>query len=156
MAKVKILMVCLGNICRSPLAEGILQSKLSPENFTVDSAGTASYHIGKLPDPKSIAVAKKNNIDITHQRCRQFTKNDFDVFDYIYAMDVSNYKNIIRLAESEDQKAKVRLILNEVDTLSNSEVPDPYYGGDDGFDTVFTMLDMACTTIADKLQQESH
>lgn len=84
------------------------------------------------------------------------TKNDFDVFDYIYAMDVSNYKNIIRLAESEDQKAKVRLILNEVDTLSNSEVPDPYYGGDDGFDTVFTMLDMACTTIADKLQQESH
>lgn len=74
MAKVKILMVCLGNICRSPLAEGILQSKLSPENFTVDSAGTASYHIGKLPDPRSIAVAKKNNIDITHQRCRQFTK----------------------------------------------------------------------------------
>lgn len=105
MAKVKILMVCLGNICRSPLAEGILQSKLSPENFTVDSAGTASYHIGKLPDPRSIAVAKKNNIDITHQRCRQFTKNDFDVFDYIYAMDVSNYKNIIRLAESEDQKS---------------------------------------------------
>lgn len=74
MAKVKILMVCLGNICRSPLAEGILQSKLSHENFTVDSAGTASYHIGKLPDPRSIAVAKKNNIDITHQRCRQFTK----------------------------------------------------------------------------------
>ena len=90
----RILMVCLGNICRSPLAEGILKSKLPKDSFTIDSAGTSNYHIDELPDRRSIDVAKKHHIDITNQRGRQFTSEDFDEFDLIYAMDSSNFKNI--------------------------------------------------------------
>ena len=97
----KILMVCLGNICRSPLAEGILQSKLDNNLFVVDSAGTSNYHIGNKPDPRSIAIAKKKGIDITKQQARQFVKQDFLDFDIIYAMDNSNYNNIIALAEND-------------------------------------------------------
>ena len=91
---IKVLMVCLGNICRSPLAEGILVSKVKSDEIFVDSAGTAAYHVGKLPDQRSIEVAGKYGIDITNQRARKFTVKDFDTFDYIYAMDESNYQNI--------------------------------------------------------------
>ena len=148
---VKILMVCLGNICRSPLAEGLLAAKLPKDKFIVDSAGTGNYHIGKQPDPRSIATAKKNGIDITNQRGRQFSSNDFDEFDYIFAMDISNFENIIRLAKNEAQKEKVELILNHLFPGDNVDVPDPYYGLQNGFDMVYEMLDETCDNLAKKL-----
>lgn len=144
-------MVCLGNICRSPLAEGILKSKLPEDNFFVDSAGTSNYHVGEKPDPRSIAIAKHYGIDINMQRGRQFTTIDFDCFDYIYAMDNSNYRNIIQLARNTSDKNKVKRILNESVPNENLDVPDPYYGGDSGFDNVFKMLDEACDIIANRL-----
>ena len=102
----KILMVCLGNICRSPLAEGILQSKVHPEKVFVDSAGTAAYHIGNLPDQRSVEVARAYGINITNQRARKFTVKDFDTFDQIYAMDESNYENILSLARTKGDSEK--------------------------------------------------
>jgi protein-tyrosine phosphatase len=104
--KTSILMVCLGNICRSPLAEGILRSKLSPEKYHIDSAGTASYHIGCAPDPRSIQVAAKNNIDIAWQKARTLTKEDFRVFDKIFVMDQNNYSDVIGLSNSVAEKKK--------------------------------------------------
>ena len=143
-------MVCLGNICRSPLAEGIMRSKLS-EDFTVDSAGTGGWHAGELPDKRSIATAKNRGLDITNQRARQFKRSDFDTFDHIFVMDNSNYKDVLALAPNEEAKSKVKLILNEIFPNENVDVPDPYYGGQDGFENVFDMLDKACEEIARKL-----
>ena len=147
----KILMVCLGNICRSPLAEGILKSKLDSNKFFVDSAGTANYHTGELPDGRSIHIARLNNIDISNQRARQFTSLDFDDFDHIYVMDYSNYQNVIRLARKKEDIIKTKLILTELYPNENIDVPDPYYGGDNGFKNVFQMLDEACEIIARNL-----
>ncbi|WP_139959529.1 low molecular weight protein-tyrosine-phosphatase [Flavicella sediminum] len=148
---VAVLMVCLGNICRSPLAEGILKSKVDPSKVYVDSAGTGAYHVGNLPDPRSIEVAAKYGIDITDQRARAFSKKDFDTFDVIYAMDASNYNNILNLAQSDLQRAKVKLILNEIRPDRNEQVPDPYYGGDNGFEHVYQLLDESCELIAKQL-----
>ena len=147
----KILMVCLGNICRSPLAEGILKSKVNSEKVFVDSAGTGAYHIGHLPDERSIEVAKKYGIDITDQKARQISSDDFDVFDIIYAMDESNFNNILALSRSEKDKKKVKMILNESNPDKNLNVPDPYYGGNQGFENVYKLLDEACEIIASKL-----
>ena len=101
---VKVLMVCLGNICRSPLAQGILESKVNLDKVFVDSAGTAAYHVGNLPDERSIDVAYKYGINITNQRARKFTVQDFDEFDYIYAMDISNYQKILMKTEEQQKK----------------------------------------------------
>ncbi|OSY87753.1 protein tyrosine phosphatase [Tenacibaculum holothuriorum] len=146
----KILMVCLGNICRSPLAEGILQSKVSSD-VIVDSAGTSGYHEGELPDKRSIAVAHKYGIDITNQRSRKFRRKDFQEFDLIYAMDESNYIDILSLASTEEEKEKVKMILNESHPEEDRNVPDPYYGGEMGFENVYRMLDEACSVIASKI-----
>jgi protein-tyrosine phosphatase len=148
---VKILMVCLGNICRSPLAEGILASKLPKEKFLVDSAGTGSWHIGRAPDSRSIAIAQKNGLNIANQKGRQFKRSDFDTFDYIFVMDNNNYSDVIDLAKNEAQKSKVQLILNEIFPNENVDVPDPYFGLANGFDIVYEMLDEACQVIAQKL-----
>ncbi|MDY8138287.1 low molecular weight protein-tyrosine-phosphatase [Aquimarina sp. 2201CG5-10] len=150
--KVKILMVCLGNICRSPLAEGILQSKLDSDHYQVDSCGTSSYHIGERPDSRSIQVAKKYDINISNQRAAQFKTSDFDTYDLIYAMDNSNYQNITKLARNPEDKKKVSLILDELYPKGSMDVPDPYYGGDQGFEDVFSMLDKASDKIAKKLK----
>ena len=147
----KILMVCLGNICRSPLAEGILYSKVNPDEVFVDSAGTAAYHVGELPDSRSIAVARKYGIDLTYQRARKFTAKDFSKFDKIYAMDEYNYRNILSLAKNKEEAKKVKMILNETHPQQNLSVPDPYYGGDQGFENVYQMLDEACELIAKRL-----
>ncbi len=147
----KILMVCLGNICRSPLAEGILKSKLNSKTFLVDSAGTSAYHVGELPDKRSIEVAKKHGLDITNQKARQFMIDDFETFDEIFVMDKSNYHNIIKKAKNDQQEKKVTMILNESFPNENKEVPDPYHGGEAGFENVYQMLDEACDIIAKRL-----
>lgn len=148
---IKILMVCLGNICRSPLAEGILASKLPKDQFIVDSAGTGSWHVGHAPDKRSIAVAQKNSLCIDTQKGRQFKTSDFEEFDYIYVMDSSNFRDVLHLAKTEEQKNKVSLILNELFPDENVDVPDPYYGAANGFDNVYQMLDEAAEIIAAKL-----
>ncbi len=147
----KVLMVCLGNICRSPLAEGILKDKIKAKNldWTVDSAGTGSWHVGDTPDSRSIAVAATHGLDITDQRGRQFKAADLESYDLIFAMDSSNYQNILKLASSDAQREKVQLVMNMEKPGYNQNVPDPYYG-DDGFEDVYQMLDRACTAIIEK------
>ncbi len=144
-------MVCLGNICRSPLAEGILKSKLPKNIFYIDSAGTANYHIGEQPDRRSIAIAKKYGIDISAQEGRQLVVSDFDAFDYIYAMDSENFNNIVNLARNSEDVSKVKLILAALNDSSITNVPDPYYGGEQGFENVYELLNEACEIIANKL-----
>lgn len=148
----RILMVCLGNICRSPLAHGILESKLPSDAFYVDSAGTANYHIGDSPDHRSVAVAKTNGIDISNQRGRQFKVSDFDTFDYIFTMDDSNYQNVISLARNSSDIAKVKCILEVDESIKSAFVPDPYYGDISDFQNVFQLLEKACNTVAERLQ----
>ena len=144
-------MVCLGNICRSPLAEGILASKLPKDKFLVDSAGTGHWHIGKQPDQRSIDIARLNGLDISYQRGRLFSNEDFDNYDYIYVMDSSNYADVMALAKTDEHKQKVRLILDEMFPGENVDVPDPYFGMPNGFEMVYQMLDQTCAIISKKL-----
>lgn len=138
-------MVCLGNICRSPLAEGILQSKL-PENYQVDSAGTLENNAGKSPDHRSVETANKYNIDISSQRSRRITTEDFKIYDLIYVMDRSNLQNVLALTNDEDSRKKVSLILED------EEVPDPYWSEVEEFDRVYQMLDKASDKIVRDLK----
>ena len=147
-------MVCLGNICRSPLAEGILRSKVDQSNIFVDSAGTGGWHIGELPDTRSIEIAKQNQINISDQRCRKFKVNDFEVFDIIYVMDRSNLSDVLSLADTETHRKKVKMILNIKEKEHAMEVPDPYYGGADGFEEVYKLINQACNMIAEKLNSK--
>lgn len=149
----KVLMVCLGNICRSPLAEGILREKLRKRGVAaeVDSAGTAAYHVGEKPDKRSQEIANKHGIDITYQRARQFTKEDFEHFDKIFVMDKHNYNDVLGMVTKPEDKTKVKMILNVLDPGNNRGVPDPYYGGRDGFQIVYDMLDKACDIIVEEI-----
>jgi protein-tyrosine phosphatase len=148
-----VLMVCLGNICRSPLAEGILRKKTQELslNITIDSAGTSDNHVGQHPDKRSILNAKKHDIDISKLKAREFKVSDFDTFDYIYVMDSYNHANVIALARNENDRKKVELILNIAFPNSNKAVPDPYYGGEKEFEQVFQLLNTACEKIARSL-----
>ncbi|MCB9315255.1 MAG: low molecular weight phosphotyrosine protein phosphatase [Lewinellaceae bacterium] len=141
----RVLMVCLGNICRSPLAEGILKHKVEQHgmDWEVDSAGTGNWHVGELPDHRSIATARQYDIDITYQRARQFRTADFEHFDRIFVMDTQNYRDVLRLAQNDAQREKVQLILDLTHPGENRSVPDPYWD-DDGFEHVFQLLDAAC------------
>tara|TARA_Y100000385_G_scaffold234748_1_gene248155 strand:+ start:282 stop:725 length:444 start_codon:yes stop_codon:yes gene_type:complete len=136
-------MVCLGNICRSPMAEGILRDKISKLSYDieVDSAGTAAYHIGEAPDSRMIETAMSKGINISDLRARQFCVNDFDVFDKIYAMDASNLSNMQKLARNKSDLDKLDLLLNCKDSFLNKSVPDPYYGGEDGFFNIYDILE---------------
>ena len=149
-----ILMVCLGNICRSPLAEGILQHKINEFElpWRVDSAGTGSWHIGDPPDPRSILVAHKNGIDITQQRARQFSVNDFENFDWILAMDFQNKKDILYKARTPAHHQKVKLIMEFSPYAHTQDVPDPYWD-DDGFEKVYQMLNQAINAMIEKFQK---
>lgn len=150
----RVLMVCLGNICRSPLAEGILLHKVRQYglDWVVDSAGTSGWHAGEQPDRRSMAIAKKYGIDISQQRGRKFDGYDFERFDLIYVMDKANYEDVMALADTPEEQAKVRMILNEINPGKNQEVPDPYYN-DNGFEEVYAMLDKACETIVQQYLQ---
>jgi protein-tyrosine phosphatase len=145
-------MVCLGNICRSPMADGLLRKKVDELglSWTVDSAGTASYHIGKKPDERMRKTALKFNVSLEDLRARQFSVHDFDEFDLIYVMDQSNLSNVLRLARNNADESKVRLILNELHENQDLEVPDPYYGGEQGFIDVYNLLDKATDRIIEK------
>lgn len=142
----KILMVCLGNICRSPLAQGIMESKLYKYglDWEVDSSGTSAWHIGERPDSRSVDIAEKNNIRINNQRARQFIREDLYRFDLILAMDTENYNQIKKLAGPEHAH-KIKMILQYLYPGENRIVPDPYYDG--GFQHVFDLLDNACEEI---------
>lgn len=138
-------MVCLGNICRSPLAEGILREKLPHALFTIDSAGTAGFHIGRSPDPRSIDVAAQNGISIGHLKARKFTTADFRKFDKIYVMDLQNLSHVLSLASNDEEEKKVALL------IASGEVPDPYYGDMEDFKAVFDLINQACNTRRDQL-----
>ncbi|MGA1581817.1 MAG: low molecular weight protein-tyrosine-phosphatase [Saprospiraceae bacterium] len=140
----KILMVCLGNICRSPLAQGILESKVAHHglDWQIDSAGTGSWHIGQQPDPRSVAIAKQYQIDISTQRARQVKTKDFEAFDILFAMDTQNFDDLTSLAPDQKGREKVRLIMGEIPSPRTINVPDPYWD-DDAFENVFQMLDSA-------------
>ena len=153
----KILMVCLGNICRSPLADGLMRKKVQENKLDVyvDSAGTANYHVGGAPDERMTQTARRKGVDISKLKARQFVVSDFDAFDIIYVMDKSNYQNVIDLARNENDIVKVKLILDELGyAASIQEVPDPYYGGQDGFEHVFDLLDQSTDIILNKLRHE--
>lgn len=148
----KILMVCLGNICRSPLAEGILKDKIKKANLNweVDSAGTSHYQTGIAPHNLSQKVAKLNGIDICIHGCRQFTKADMLKFDKIYVMDTDNYNDVKRISRELWNENKVELLMNEVYPGEDREVPDPWYGGEEDYHKVYKMLDEACESLINK------
>ena len=140
-------MICLGNICRSPLAEGIMRKKIEEHNldWEVDSAGTADWNVGKSPDKRSIKIALQNDIDISKQRARSFSLNDFDIFDRILVMDSENYQAIKQKTNQESHLAKVDLLMNYYKPGFNISVPDPYYSGE--FEKVYDLINLACTAI---------
>ncbi|MBL0103985.1 MAG: low molecular weight phosphotyrosine protein phosphatase [Bacteroidetes bacterium] len=150
----RVLMVCLGNICRSPMAEGILtnSAKENGVSIEVDSAGTGNYHVGENPDPRAIATAKKFGVDISDLIARQFKKEDFQQFDHIFVMDKSNYDNVIRLAQSNSDRQKVRLYLSLIPSFPLEEVPDPWFGGPEGFVEVFQMLNKATDAFLEEIK----
>lgn len=156
MAKISVLFVCLGNICRSPLAEGIFRDKVKKagleDEFLIDSSGTAAFHIGEHPDPRSRANAVENGIYLKHQ-ARQFVTSDFEQFDYILPMDDSNYSNVKKL-EPGSSTAQVSL-MREFDAQGNGQdVPDPYYGGKRGFQGVFEILDRSTEALLQSIRRE--
>ena len=152
----KVLMVCLGNICRSPMAQGILEQKVAEHDLDVevDSAGTSDYHIGQEPDHRAIAKCKEYGIDISNYRGRQLVKEDFKNFDRIFVMDSSNYNNSVSLTNDSEELSKVQMMLNVSQPGSNMSVPDPYFGGEEGFENVYRLLDSACDFLINELKGE--
>lgn len=152
---IRVLFVCLGNICRSPMAEAIFRYKINSlglkDQFKIESCGTSNYHIGDNADPRTIAVARLHGLAIDH--CvRQFTERDFDDFDFIFGMDRSNVQNMLRLATTQDQKKKV-LLMRDYDNLAKGgEVPDPYYGNEKSFQEVFDILDRCADSFINHLK----
>ena len=156
--KTSVLFVCLGNICRSPLAEGIfthlVEQRGLSDRFHIDSCGTGGWHVGKGPDPRSVLVASKNGLDISHLRARQFdASSDPHEYDWLIVMDRSNHADLIDLGSPEH---KVRLMRSyDLSLDGDHDVPDPYYGGDDGFDKVYEMLTRACEGMLDSITAQA-
>lgn len=154
----KILMVCLGNICRSPLADGLLRRKVRENNLPVevDSAGTSGFHAGQAPDHRMIEISEKHGTPLAFLRARPFSTNDFKHFDHIFVMDENNYNDVLSLAKDEQEANKVKFILNEVHPDENREVPDPYYGTWEDFEYVYDLLDQATDRIITKIKQNEY
>lgn len=152
---IKVLFVCLGNICRSPSAEGVFRAAVEQAGLTnaidIDSCGTAAYHIGKSPDPRSIESAAKRGIDISQLKARQAQASDFTTFDYILAMDESNLANLQQI-QPANSKAKLGLLMDFATQTKGTEVPDPYYGGEDGFELVLDLLEDTCGALLDDIK----
>jgi protein-tyrosine phosphatase len=151
----KLLFVCLGNICRSPIADGVMR-KLAQDanlNWVIDSAGTSNYHIGEAPDIRAQRIAQKYNVDLSILKARQFSVNDFDEFDYIFAMDSQNYQDIIKLARDENDILKVELFLNRLDPGMNRGVTDPWFN-DVLFEPVFLEIEKTCKVILKDMRDE--
>jgi protein-tyrosine phosphatase len=146
-------MVCLGNICRSPMAEGVFRNRVEKagRRIIVDSCGTSDYHVGQVPDYRAVKTLQRHGIDISGLAARQFKVEDFDNFDHIFVMDASNLMNILALTRNQQDKDKVSLLLEEVYPGENRSVPDPYFGGIDGFNEVYQMLDKAAVKFIDKI-----
>lgn len=145
-------MVCLGNICRSPLAEGIMKTKL-PEDYMVDSAGTISLHEGEHPDKRAVKTAANHDIDISQQRSRPITRKDFEVFDKIYCMDIDVLDDVVSKTKNEEERQKVSLFLEVMGDRKNTEIPDPYWGDMKDFEAVFQLLDKGCEAIKNQLSK---
>jgi len=146
-------MVCLGNICRSPMAHGLLQQKAGflGLDWDIDSAGVSGYHEGELPDRRAIACMKRHGIDITYQRSRPILYEDLFYYDYIFVMDRQNLRDVSQMAKTNTDEAKISLIMSLVNEQHPAEVPDPYYGpGDSGFELVYKMLDEATDKLIEK------
>lgn len=154
----KVLMVCLGNICRSPMAEGILRHFAQEKGLSIetDSCGTSSWHQGEKADQRAISSMEKHGIDISDLRSRPFSQNDFNEFDFIFVMDRQNLSDILALAQTEEQRLKVKLYLAESEATHVKEVPDPYYGGDQGFEDVYHLLTSATESFLAKRFTNSH
>jgi len=144
-----ILMVCLGNICRSPMAEGILRDLIRKEglDITTDSAGTADYHVGEEPDRRAQEAMRRQGLDISDLSGRQLVPEDFEQFDLLLAMDESNLRNMLRLAPNKALGAKAKLLMDYAPEHRHREVPDPYYGDEEGFDEVYAMVTEACRNL---------
>lgn len=153
----KVLMVCLGNICRSPIADGLLRKKVMEEGLDVevDSAGTIGMHAGSAPDSRMIATAKERGTDISFLKARQFTVTDFELFDVIFAMDINNKRDMLSLAKTAEDKQKVHLLLSEITDQEEANVPDPYYGTSKDFEHVYDLVDKATNTIIQKIKNNT-
>lgn len=155
--KISVLFVCMGNICRSPTAEGVFRHVVKQagmnDQIIIDSAGTHAYHIDESPDKRSQAKAKEHGIDLSYQRARKALVEDFDRFDYIIAMDRSNYEGLKGLADNAEQQQKISLFMDYSSEWDNPEVPDPYYGGGDGFQTVFDMVTSASKGLLEHIKK---
>jgi protein-tyrosine phosphatase len=155
MAKINVLFVCMGNICRSPTAEGVFAQRLKDEGLEnvvgVDSAGTHAYHVGESPDPRSQSTASKRGISLQHIRARKAVAEDFECFDYVLAMDRDNYHGLEKICPSGFEH-KLQLFLSYASSLETDEVPDPYYGGPTGFDRVLDMIEEASNGLLEDIQ----
>jgi protein-tyrosine phosphatase len=153
----RVLFVCLGNICRSPLADGVLAHKLQAaglaETVTVDSCGTGGYHVGAPPHHESIRVAEQHGVPLAHLRARQVAIGDFDTFDRLVAMDRQNYQDLLALEATGQMHDKVSLFMSYVPGATSPDVPDPYFGGPEGFDAVYAMVDAGCETLVAEIRQ---
>ena len=151
----KLLLVCLGNICRSPMAEGILRDMIAKEDlpWSTDSAGTGDYHVGEAPDKRAVKAMKDRDIDISDLRARQLRPQDFAEFDLLLAMDASNLRNMQAVAPNAELAKKARLMMDFAPDHTLREVPDPYFGGDEGFGEVYEMLTIACRNLMNHVQR---
>jgi len=153
---VRVLFVCLGNICRSPVADGVFRQKVAEAGLSgkiiVDSAGTGSWHVGHAPDARMMRTAERHGVDISRLRARQFEASDFERFDHVLAMDRSNLADMLALARDTSHEDKTRLFRDHDPDPGDGQVPDPYYGGDQGFETVYNIVDRTCDALLEELR----